>query len=317
MFGKRADGWLVKNIDPIVGLTPYFMPMRCDAQVMMGFDIDYEKLARYIVKKGSEGYKISFMDIIIAAYVRTVAGLPEINRFVANKRLYARNEITVSFALLRNEPDGSIKENTVKCNFDPHDTLYDVSARIDHILEVSRKEEPDNATMKVVRLLKYPVVANAFIMFMRFFDRYGLLPKKLLDASPFHTGMFLTNMASIGMPAVRHHLYNFGTTSLFFSMGSNKRNLRLEKDGKISRVREMPIGVVADERVCTGYMYSRMVISMLKHLNNPELLESPPEAVFFDEGHAYGLQPIKKKRNFFSKFYKRGRSRRKRYRDAV
>ncbi len=315
MFGKRADGWLVKKIDPIVGLTTYFMPMRCDSQVMMGFDIDYEKLARYIVKKGSEGYKIRFMDILIAAYVRTIAGLPEVNRFIVNKRIYARNEITVSFVLIRNLRDGSIEENTVKCSFDPHDTIYDVSARIEDIIRISRKEDPDNSTMKIANMLKSPVAANIFVFFARIFDRYGLIPKKLLDASPFHTGMFLTNMASIGMPAVRHHIYNFGTTSLFFSMGANKRTLKLEKDGKITRTREMPIGVVADERVCSGYVYSRMVISMRKYLNNPELLETPPEAVFFDEGHAYGLQPVKKKKKKF--FTKKGKSRRKRYREAV
>ena len=33
MFGRRADGKLLKKIDPIIALTPYLMPMRCDAQV--------------------------------------------------------------------------------------------------------------------------------------------------------------------------------------------------------------------------------------------------------------------------------------------
>ena len=90
MFGKRGDGWLVKEIDPIIALTPYLMPMRCDAQVMLGYEVNYEKLARYIVAKNAEGYKISFMDIIIAAYVRSVAEMPHVNRFIANKRVYAR-----------------------------------------------------------------------------------------------------------------------------------------------------------------------------------------------------------------------------------
>lgn len=53
MFGRRPDGRLVKSIDPIVALTPYLMPMRCDAQVMLDLKLDYEKMARYIVKKGA------------------------------------------------------------------------------------------------------------------------------------------------------------------------------------------------------------------------------------------------------------------------
>src|SRR5690606_34040550 len=103
----------------------------CDAQVMLGYEVNYEKLARYIVAKNAEGYKISFMDIIIAAYVRSVAEMPHVNRFIANKRIYARKEIAVSFAVLKNTSDGSVEENTVKTKFDPHDTIFDVAARIE------------------------------------------------------------------------------------------------------------------------------------------------------------------------------------------
>ena len=130
MFGHRSDGYLVKDIDPIVALTPYIMPMRCDAQVMSDYKVDFEKLARYIVAKADEGYKITFMEIVIAAYVRVVSQIPEVNRFVSNKRLYARNELAVSFALLQTSSTGKIAENTTKCNFDPADTIYDVADRI-------------------------------------------------------------------------------------------------------------------------------------------------------------------------------------------
>ena len=63
--------------------------------------------------------------------------------------------------------------------------------------------------------------------------------------------MFIANMASIGMPAVNHHIYNFGTTSLFLGSGAIQRG---GTDGKGNPVRKrwLPIGVVADERVCEG-----------------------------------------------------------------
>ena len=73
MFGRRADGRVLKEVDPIVALTPYLMPMRCDAQVILNYKVDYERLARYIVQKGNEGYKFTFMELLIAAYVRTVS----------------------------------------------------------------------------------------------------------------------------------------------------------------------------------------------------------------------------------------------------
>lgn len=40
-----------------------------------------------------------------------------------------------------------------------------------------------------------------------------------MDALPFHTSLFVTNMASIGMTRVYHHIYNFGDTTMFLSLG--------------------------------------------------------------------------------------------------
>ena len=119
MFGHRPDGKRVRDVDPIVQITPYLMPMRCDAQVFLNLKLDYEKIARYIVEQGQQGNKFTFMEIIIAAFVRVVSELPDVNRFVANKRLYARTQLTVSFALLKETADpNDIEENTVKCYFE-------------------------------------------------------------------------------------------------------------------------------------------------------------------------------------------------------
>ena len=294
MFGRRADGRLLKKIDPIISLTPYLMPMRCDAQVMLNYKLDYEKLARYIVEKGSEGHKITFMELVIAAFVRVVSELPEINRFISNKRMYARTQLTVSFVLLKETSQAdAIEENTVKCFFDPRDTLFDVAERVSESIRKNRREEADNSTMKVAQLLTNPLLANLIVAFARLTDRYGILPKYILDASPFHTSMFITNMASIGMPAVNHHIYNFGTTSLFVSIGAVQRSVVIGPDGAPKRKRELPVGITADERICAGAMYARMVDRMMYYFNHPEELETPPETVRFEEGHAYSLPPTK------------------------
>ena len=51
MFGRRPDGRRLNDVDPIVQITPYLMPMRCDAQVFLEHKMDYEKAARYIAEK--------------------------------------------------------------------------------------------------------------------------------------------------------------------------------------------------------------------------------------------------------------------------
>lgn len=290
MFGKRRDGKLLKDIDPIVALTPYIMPMRCDAQVFMGFKVDYETLARYIVEQGQKGHKITFLEILIASFVHTVAEIPEVNRFIVNKRMYSRKELAVSFALLKNtSEEGKIEENTVKCLFDPTDTIYDVADRVSRTIEENRREEADNSTMKVAKLLTRPILANTVVGLARLLDRYGIMPKYILNASPFHTSLFITNMASIGMPAVRHHIYNFGTTTMFFSIGSVERTVTME-NGKAVRKRLLPIGVTADERICAGAMYARLVAGMKYCLAHPSVLEQPAEHVRFEENNVYHVK---------------------------
>ena len=290
MFGRRADGRLLKEIDPIIALTPYLMPMRCDAQVMSNYKLDYEKMARYIVDQGSKGHKLTFMEIIFAAYVRTISELPEINRFVANKRLYARTQLTISFVVLKDTGDPDrIEENTVKCYFDPRDTIFDVSERVSAAIEQNRREEADNSTMKLAKLLLNPILTNTIVAFARLTDRYGILPKYILDASPFHTSMFFTQMASIGMPAVNHHIYNFGTTSLFVSMGSIQRETIVGPDGKVTRKRWLPVGFTADERICAGKEWAKLVERVMYYIAHLEELETPPEIVRFEEGNEYSI----------------------------
>ena len=291
MFGHRADGRLLRKIDPIIALTPYLMPMRCDAQVFLQCKLDYEPLARYIVAQGNLGHRITFTELMIATFVRVAGEIPEVNRFISNKRMYARTQLTVSFALLKDtgNPD-KIEENTVKCYFDPYDTIYDVARRVSQAIEANRRENADNSTMKVANLLLNPLLANTVVSLARFLDRYGLMPKYLLDASPFHTSLFLTNMSSIGMPHVYHHIYNFGTTSLFLSMGNLLRETQTGPDGKVIRKRYLPIGLTADERICAGAVYAKMVARLMHYMSHPELLETPPETVRFEEGNSFSLQ---------------------------
>ena len=288
MFGKRPDGKRIQAVDPVVSLMPYLMPMRCDAQVMMDFKVDFEKLTRYIAAKRDEGHRVTFLEILISAFVHTMASIPEANRFIVNKQMFARNELTVAFTVLKEGSSGvNVEENAVKCRFLPTDTIFDVSARVSKAIEESKKTEAQNATMKLAQLIAKPLFANPLVGLIRLLDRYGLIPGFVLDASPFHTSMFVTNMASIGMPAVKHHIYNFGTTSMFFSIGMPERTVAVGPDGKAVRKRLLPLGVVADERICAGAVYARLVDGIMKCLNNPELLETPAENVRYEVHKAY------------------------------
>ena len=287
MFGFRPDGRRVTTIDPIVRITPYLMPMRCDAQVFLQHKVDYEMLARYIAKQSAKGEKVTFMQIIVASFVRAVSQHPEINRYIMNKQFYARNNCTVSFTMLKDPQNAEAGETGVKIRYDLTDTLYDVRDRMNKVIEANRGVENQNFVDKLVRILHgVPGLATAVVALVRLLDRYGLCPGALLDELPFHTSMFITNNASIGLHHVNHHIYNFGSTSLFFGMGSVERTMVME-DGQPRMKRWLPIGITADERVCSGAHYAGFFATMNRCLNNPELLEVPPETVRFEPGVEY------------------------------
>ena len=296
VLGFRADGRRISDIDPIVQITPYLMPMRCDAQVFLAHELDYEMLTRYIAGQMKKDERITFMQIIVAAYVRAVSQHPEVNRYIMNKQFYSRNNCTVSFTMLKDPQNAEAGETAVKIRFDATDTLYDVRDRMNAVIEGNRGVNNKNFVDKLASgLLKIPGLATVVVGLVRLLDRYGLLPGAFLDEIPFHTGMFITNNASIGLHHVNHHIYNFGSTSLFFGMGLIERKAVVE-DGKTRMKRFLPIGITADERVCSGAFYAGFFADMERYLDHPELLEVPPESVRYDKHAEYHEPKVSEKK---------------------
>ncbi len=295
MFGHRPDGRRVKKMDPIVQITPYLMPMRCDAQVFLEHKADYEKMSRYIARKSQEGQKITFMQILVAAYVRAVSQNPEVNRFIFNKQYFSRNNCSVSYTVLKNPQDTDSNEDTVRILFDLTDTIFDVRDRMNDAVEKSRKAETDGFVIKLAHaLLSVPGLATLIVGLVRLLDRYGIAPSVLIRELPLYSGLYITNNGSIGLHHPMHHIYNFGNVSLFFGMGSILKEAVVEGEGRTRMRRVLPIGITADERVCSGAHYAAFFFDVIHMLDHPEELEVPPEKVRFDPGVEYHVPKVQK-----------------------
>ena len=295
MFGRRPDGRRVKGIDPVMRITPYVMPMRCDAQVFLKHQADMEVLSRYIrQQKKEKNQTLSYMQIIVAAYVRAVSKNPEVNRFIMNKQLFARNNCSAAFTILKDPSDADKGEAVVKIKFDLTDTIYDVRDRMTAAVAANRGDAPAGFVDKLLAFLfAVPGLATLIVGLVRFLDRYGLAPGMLMEELPFYVGMYITNTASIGLHDVNHHLYNWGNVGLFLGMGVTEKVAEVE-NGQTRMKRYLPIGITADERVCSGAHYARFFAAIEKYLEHPELLEVPPEPVRYDQGMEYHEPKLKK-----------------------
>lgn len=277
MFGHRSDGRKIKTLPAFFKVIPSVMLERNDSQVLYKQDIPIKYLDEYIDNKAKDGIKIAYMHIIYAAIVRVIAERPRLNRFVMNGTTYARNKIYVSLAIKKNLTDDGV-ETTTKIEYQGTETIFDIKQKLDAIIKQNKEVEANNETDKLAKTLGLiPTgLIRVAVKFLKFLDRHGLLPKAIIKASPFHTSVFLTNVGALGIDTIYHHLYNFGTTSMFFSMGKKKKSFIYE-DEEIKEEKCITLAFVGDERICDGYYYANSFKSLFKYLKKPELLETAPD----------------------------------------
>lgn len=273
----RADGKRLRNTDPMYTVAAYVMSKRVDSMNMVTLDIPYDPIQEYLNKKRREGVPLSHLGVIIAAYLRTAAEFPLLNRFIMNCKPYARNEFCVAMVVLKS---GQMDNGTMsKMYFNMTDTIFDVNDTINKYVSDNREVPEKNGTEKMIKiLLGAPGVLRVGVGLFKFMDKHGLLPKKVIDMSPFHNSLCISNLASIRTNHIYHHCYEFGTTSVFITMG-NLREVPRRSGGEIIFERCIPLGVVMDERICSGSYFALAFRKIRKYLRNPELLELPPEAV--------------------------------------
>lgn len=276
MFSKRPDGKLCKNIDPFMKIIPYIMFQRNDAMNFNFQEIDCTGLDEFCRREKSKELGIGYMQLTMAAIVRSIYERPEVNRFIMNGRIYQRDKVWMSFTVQRSLR-GQTPETTVKIPFEGTESLYEITEKINKAIEENTVVGEQNDTDKLARIVM-GLPGGLFkpaVKFLMWCDRHNLLPRSIIDASPFHTSFFITNLKSLGIGTILHHVYNFGTTSLFVSMGKERYLPVVDQKEHITIKKQMELGITTDERICDGLYFARTIKIMKKYLEHPELLEKP------------------------------------------
>ena len=275
----RTDGYRVKGNDPMYELVPYIMPYRYDASNSVTEEIDLSLMQDYIRKCRKRGISMNHMSIIIAGALRLVSQNPYLNRFVMNRKIYARNHFCVSFVTLQ---PGKESDTVNKLYFNLDDDIFTVNKKVQDAIERSQIPSSLNAMDKLMtKLVRAPFLVGFLVGCLKIIDKYFTLPFSIIDASPFHTSLFVTNLASIRTNAIYHHLYEFGTTGVFIAMGQPIK--KVVKNGEMTEEHKiMELGIVTDERIANGHYYGRCFKELNRYYKNPELLETKPETIVRD-----------------------------------
>lgn len=273
-FMKRSDGYLLKDLKPFMKIIPYIMEKRSDSQNFSKQVFPAESIDRYILEKKQLGNSFNYMHIFIAAYVRLIAERPQLNRFIMNNQIYQRNKIYVSMAVKRSLRDEG-EETTVKFEFSGKENIFEITEIIDKNIAKAISYNEGNDTDKLAEMvMSMPgFVKKTLVRIIKLMDNYNLLPKSVIDASPFHTTLFFTYLKSIDTHYIYHHLYDFGTTGIFAALGKTVKIPIVENDQVVIK-KCCEIGYTMDERICDGVYYARSFKLLEKYFYNPELLET-------------------------------------------
>lgn len=279
------EGRKLKSIDPMNMVSSYIMPHRNGASNHFKAYIDITETENFIKEKRREGKKgLGMMHIVMAAYVRTIALLPGINRFIRGQKIYARNGIDICLTI-KKQMALNAPETVVKIPAKPEDTIDDLYQTAVDMINTNKDESTENGMDVTAKFLTY--IPGIFLKFsvwlLKTLDYFGMLPKSLIRVSPFHGSVFFTNMGSLGIDPIYHHLYDFGNLPLFCAIGKKKTEYQTLSDGSVKKVRIMELTVVCDERICDGHYYATAFKTWKKYIEKPERLLTPPEKVVIDE----------------------------------
>ena len=282
-FGDRRDGRRIRTLPPMDYVVPFIMKDRNDASNLFKSRVDMDIIENYLKEKKADYRSLGFMHIIAAAYVRVVSQKPAINRFIAGQRIFKRDDIRLSM-VVKKSMELNAQESVIKVIFEPTDTLFDVHAKMEKKIAEARAEGDTNAFDRAARALFVlpALLFRGLIYVFRFMDYFGFLPKALDTASPFHASFFISNLGSLGIPPIFHHLYNFGNLPIFITFGAMYRERTVAKDGTEKVKRYIDYTVVSDERITDGHYFASAFKTLEHFLRHPNELELPPENVVED-----------------------------------
>ena len=284
-LGDRYDGYRIRTLSPMNYVIPFVMKTRNDANNLFSSSVEVGRIENYIRKKrhedGLAGF--GFIHVVIAAYVRLLSQKPALNRFIAGQRIYQHEDITVCM-MVKKSLELNAQETDIKLVFSPDATADEIFYEVEKAIETARSEGDTMPLDKVARVLNImpTLIFRWFVAFATFLDYFGILPKIIHTASPFHCSVFITNLGSLGIPPVYHHLYNFGTCPVFFAFGAKRTALELQKDGSVEKHKYVDYKFTCDERITDGHYYAsafKLLDSIFRH---PEQLDNPPEEVIYD-----------------------------------
>ena len=285
-WGDRTDGRRVRTLSPMAQITAYFQVERNTCSNLFEESFEISHVERYIRQKRREGYTdFGLTHVLLAAYVRGVAKYPQLNRFISGQKVFSRGEDIQYCMVVKKEMSVDSPDTSIKIHLNPQDTAVDVYNKLNAAVEsVKATQELDSRLDDLI--MAFTLIPSIFmkftVWFLKLLDYFGLLPRFLLELSPFHGSLFFTSMGSLGIRPIYHHLYDFGNLPVFAAFGMKRKAYEVTEDGSVVQRKYIDVKFVVDERIVDGYYYATFFKYYKRLIAHPELLDTPPDEIVRD-----------------------------------
>jgi hypothetical protein len=276
-LGDRRDGVLLRDLDSMHFLMPMLYPGRCDNEAFISECIDLTQVDRYLEEKnaGDPEYRYNLFQVVVTALLKVITLRPKMNRFIANKNMYQRNEVSAAFVVKKIFSDKG-EEALAFVHAKDSDTIDTIHQEIYRQVSLCRSDQKDDSTAAMDAIQKLPRFLVKFALrIFHFLDRHGKVPRSLIATDPYYASVVLSNLGSIRLRAGYHHLTNWGTNSVFCAVGEKKPRPFYDENGQMEMRDSLDLGLTIDERIADGYYYAKTVRLLRKLLEEPQLLELP------------------------------------------
>ena len=285
-WGDRVDGRKIRTLAPMAQITAYFQVERNTCSNLFEEAFEITNIERYIRQKRREGLTdFGLTHVLLAAYVRGLCKYPQLNRFISGQKVYSRGEDIQYCMVIKKEMTIDSPDTSIKVHLSRRDTAEDVYNKLNAAVEsVKSTKELDSSLDNLIAYFNLiPSVLMKFLVWLlKLLDYFGMLPKFLLELSPFHGSLFFTSMGSLGIPPIYHHLYDFGNLPVFGAFGCKRKALEIQEDGSVVQKKYLDVKFVLDERIVDGYYYAAFFKHFRSILRRPEMLDLPPVELVSD-----------------------------------
>jgi len=283
--GDRRDGRWIRDIDGFHVVMMNLFPNRTESEVYSKEQFDVTALLNLVEEQNvlNPALRTKAFHVFVAAIAKTLWHRELLNRFVAGRRMYQRDELSFAFVVKRQMEDHA-EELLLTMKVDGDTTLDDISRIIlgdTKVLRESGKNELDSTINLFARMPRF--VQRMAMRIFRMMDFYGVMPASLTEGDTNYVSVLLSNLGSISCDATYHHLNNYGTNSVMMTIGVIHKEQIVGSDG-LPVVRDVVnFGINLDERIADGFYFAKSMKLLRYIIEHPQVLLQPlKEPVDYD-----------------------------------